>query len=87
MNDIIFESIKHIDGCGNEYWSARELSRILEYSEYRKFKPIISKAMRSCFNSNQSVVNHFAQLAEMVGIGSRATRKIEDYKLSRYACY
>lgn len=87
MNESIFESIKHIDEDGNEYWSARELQKVLEYSEWRKFRPIISKAMRSCFNSNQSVLNHFAQLAEMVGIGSRATRKIEDYKLSRYACY
>ncbi len=87
MNESIFESIKHIDEDGNEYWSARELQKVLEYSEWRKFKPIISKAMRSCFNSNQSVFNHFAQLAEMVEIGSKTKRKIEDYKLSRYACY
>ena len=93
MNDInlytekIFENIKHIDDNGVEYWYARELNKVLEYSEYRKFLPIIKKAITSCENSKQNIKDHFAQVAGMVSIGSNAKRKVKDYKLSRYACY
>ena len=93
MNEIekytnkIFEDIKHIDENGNEYWEARELSKILEYSEFRKFNKTINKAIEACKNSNQDIYNHFAQVGKMVKIGSGAVRKLTDYKLSRYACY
>ena len=87
LNNSVFESIKHIDENGNEYWLARELQNVLDYSEYRKFKPSINKAIISCFNSKQNVDDHFAQVGDMVTIGSNAKRIIEDYKLSRYACY
>ena len=87
MNNSIFESIKHFDEEGNEYWFARELSKVLNYSEYRKFSPIIKKAIIACFNSGQIIDDHFAQVAGMVDIGSSAKRKVNDYKLSRYACY
>lgn len=87
INNNLFENIKHIDEFGNEYWSARELSKVLEYSEYRKFLPIIEKAKVSCDKSKQNVDDHFAQVAGMVEIGSNAKRKVNDYKLSRYACY
>ncbi len=86
-NEETFEKIKHIDEEGNEYWSARELGKILEYSEYRKFIPIIKKAMIACETSNQIINNHFVHVAEMVNIGSNAQRKLDNYKLSRYACY
>ena len=86
-NKSIFESIKHIDSDGNEFWYARELSKVLEYSEYRKFIPVIKKAMISCENSNQNIYDHFGQVSVMVNIGSDAKRKLDDYKLSRYACY
>ena len=66
------EDIKHIDEFGNEYWSARELGKILEYSEYRKFLSSIKKAMISCETSEQNVENHFAQIDVMVDIGSNA---------------
>ena len=85
--DKVFENIKHIDEFGYEYWSARELGKILEYGEYRKFLPSIKKAMISCEKSEQNVENHFAQIDVMVDIGSNAKRKLKDYKLTRYACY
>ncbi|MBR6113058.1 MAG: DNA damage-inducible protein D, partial [Bacilli bacterium] len=82
-----FESIKHIDEYGNEYWCARELMRVLEYTEWRKFTPTINKAKNACEKSNQKIDNHFAHVGEMISIAKGAKRKILDYKLSRYACY
>ena len=78
---------KRIDEDGNEYWSARELQKVLEYTEYGKFLPTIKKAMKSCEASNNVIFDHFAHVSEMVAIGSKAKRNIQDYKLSRYACY
>lgn len=86
-NISIFESIKHIDENNNEYWDARELQKVLEYKEWRKFKGVIEKALISCKTSNYNTMDHFVQLDKMVNIGSSTSRKIIDYKLSRYACY
>ena len=86
-NDGIFESIKHIDDYGNEYWLARELQVALEYSQWRRFNEVINRAIISCDNSKLEIYDHFAKVGKMVGIGSKSTRSILDYKLSRYACY
>ena len=92
MNEIknytesIFDSIKHIDEFGNEYWEARELQRVLEYKEWRNFKKSIEKAIVSCKISIYKVSDHFVEVNKMVKTGD-SYRKIEDYKLSRYACY
>jgi len=59
----------------------------MEYSEYRHFIPPISRAKEACRNSGQQIVDHFEDILEMVKIGSGASRKVEDIKLSRYACY
>ncbi|WP_188507895.1 DNA damage-inducible protein D [Parapedobacter pyrenivorans] len=83
----IFEQIKQVDTDGNEFWKARTLAKVLGYLEYRNFKPVITKAKEACKNSNQDVLDHFVQFHEMVKIGSGAIRKVEDIKLSRYACY
>ena len=83
----VFEQIKKIDEQGNEFWSARDFAKALEYFEFRNFKPVIEKAKEACINSAQALSDHFAELHEMVRIGSGATREIDDYKLSRYACY
>ena len=83
----IFEDIKHIDDKGIEYWYARELMGVLEYKEWRKFNKVIKKAMDACKGSNYFVSDHFVLKDKMVSIGSNTIRKIEDYKLSRYACY
>ncbi len=82
-----FESIKHFDDNGNEYWIARELSIILDYLQFRNFLPVISRAKEACKNSNQNPEDHFAEVRNMVTIGSGAQRELEDVCLSRYACY
>ncbi len=82
-----FEDIKHIDENGYEYWEARELQKILDYKEWRKFENVIHKAKESCKNSNYNIDDHFVSIDKMVDIGSKTIRKIDDYKLSRYACY
>jgi DNA-damage-inducible protein D len=86
--NALFEQIKQMDDQQNEWWSARQLSKILEYSEFRHFKPVIEKAKEACINSKQLVEDHFEDFLEMVTIGSGALRPMEDgVKLSRYACY
>ena len=87
INNSIFESIKHIDENDNEYWLARELQKALNYKEWRKFESVINKAKDACINSNNNVLDHFVGMDKMVNIGSETSRKIIDYKLSRYACY
>lgn len=83
-----FEEIKHIDEDGNEYWYARELMLSLGYTKWGNFKGVISKAIQSCENSNMSVIDHFAEVGKTVPMPSGAKPKIiEEYKLSRYACY
>lgn len=86
-NNSIFESIKNLDKDGNEYWTARQLAKILEYKDFRNFVSVIQKAKESCKNSGQEIYNHFVDFTEMATIGSGAKREIEDVKLSRYACY
>ena len=83
----LFEEIKHTDENGNEYWSARDLSKVLEYSEYRHFLPVIERAKEACANSVQEVPNHFEDILEMINLGKTAQREVESVKLSRYACY
>ncbi len=83
----IFEQIKESDENGNEFWSARKLSKILDYSEFRNFIPVIERAKEACLNSNQKISDHFVDVHDMVEIGSGAKRAVDDVKLSRYACY
>jgi len=93
MNEIkeytekVFEDIKHIDENKNEYWLARELMPLLEYAEWRKFKGVINKGIINCKNSNYNALDHFVGADKMVSIGSQTARNIQDYKLTRYACY
>lgn len=83
----LFEQIKESDENGNEFWSARKLSKILDYSEFRNFIPVIERAKEACINSNQKISDHFVDVHDMVEIGSGAKRAVDDVKLSRYACY
>ncbi len=83
-----FDSIRHVDEDGNEYWSARELGKILGYStNYRNFQQVIQKAEEACKNSGQAVSDHIAHVRNMIKAGKGAQREIEDIHLSRYACY
>ncbi len=81
-----FDTIKHEDE-GDAYWSARELAALLGYPQWRNFRPVIEKAKEACKGSGQAVSDHFADARNMVSIGSGAQREIEDFHLSRYACY
>ncbi len=82
-----FEGIKNHDSDKNEFWFARDLQLVLDYSRWEKFKNVINKAKISCTQSKNIVENHFHQVVKLVGIGSKTKREIIDFKLSRYACY
>ena len=82
-----FESIKHLDDNGNEYWLARQLCHVLGYSVYRNFLPVIGRAVEACENSGNQSDDHFEEIFNTINIGKGAIRKTLDVKLSRYACY
>lgn len=82
-----FDSIRQQDETGQEYWLARTLAKVLDYSEYRHFLPVLERAKEACRNSNQSIEDHFEDVLAMVEIGSGAKRELPDVRLSRYACY
>lgn len=65
-----FEDVKHIDEDGTEFWYARELSKLLDYKDFRNFELTIFKAMESCKNSANEITDHFVEVTEMVPIGS-----------------
>ena len=83
----MFEDIKHIDENGNEYWNARELMPLLEYTEWRKFKGVIIKAIINCKSSNYKALDHFVGADKTIQMPKGATKSIKEYKLTRYACY
>ena len=83
----IFETIKHIDENGNEYWYARELMTALDYTKWGNFKGVIIKAMQACENSNISTFDCFAEVGKPIISGKGKKEIIEDFKLNRYACY
>ena len=82
-----FEEIKHIDENGGEYWYARELMSILEYSNWQNFQKTIDKAIISCKNSDISDLEHFTDVSKTIKMPKGAEKEVIDYKLSRYACY
>ncbi len=82
-----FEDIKHTDEKGVEFWYARELSLVLDYTKWENFSKVIDKAMLSCQNSGFECADHFLEVRKMVQLGSGSKRKVKDYELSRYACY
>ena len=93
MNDIeeynnsVFESIKHIDEYGNEYWYARELMPLLEYSKWDNFNKVIEQAKIACKNSGVDIKEQFPEVGKLSINVNGGKRRIVDYKLSRYACY
>ncbi len=86
LNSSPFEGIKQTE-LRREYWSARDLQKLMDYTEWRKFEDAIERAMIACKNSGQAPSDHFVSAANMIATGKGAQRRVEDYHLSRYACY
>jgi len=86
-NNSIFEKIKYIDEYGNEYWFARELSKVLEYKDWRNFLKVLNKAKEACRNSGFGVDEQLVEVNKLSKRNNNAITKIQDYKLSRYMCY
>ena len=86
-SQLNFEEIKHIDENGIEFWYARELMNILEYSKWGNFVKVIDKAKEACENSNISALEHFADIGKTIKMPKNAEKIIDDFKLTRYACY
>ena len=82
-----FEELKLSNEHGAEYWSARDLQPLLGYTQWRRFEQAIERAMTSCETSGNSPANHFAGAGKMVDLGSGSQREVDDYQLSRFACY
>ena len=81
-----FESIAN-DYEGVECWSARELSKLLGYTQWRNFENIVEKAKAACRNAGQNVSYHFADVSKMIDLPKSAQREVDDFVLTRYACY
>ena len=86
-NTKTFEEIKHIDEYGNEYWEARELMPMLEYSKWENFHKVIKRAMVACESSNFNVTDQFPEFRKPIIGGKGNVQNVIDYKLTRYACY
>lgn len=82
-----FEDIKHTDDNGVEYWSARDLQRLLTYKDWRNFEVVLEKAMEACRKSWNSKFDHFVGVNKMITAGKEAQREIFDIHLTRYAAY
>ena len=82
-----FESIKHINEYGEEYWLGRELQPVLEYVQWRNFAEAVERAKLACKNSGFSIEDHFADVSKTIEMPKGAHKDIPDYMLSRYACY
>lgn len=82
-----FERIRRTSDAGDEYWTARELMEVLGYAKWQRFREAIQRAVTACVNSGQQPADHFTGVGKMVTIGSGARRTVEDFHLSRYACY
>ena len=82
-----FDGIRHEDEHGKEFWSARELYKLLGYTTWQKFQNAIEQAKIACGNSGEAISDHFNLKVKMIATGKGAKRETEDYHLSRYACY
>jgi DNA-damage-inducible protein D len=82
-----FEEVKQTSENGNEYWTARSLAKVLEYTDFRNFLSVISKAKEACLNSGYNVDDHFEDILDTIEMAKGAKREVENIKLSRYACY
>lgn len=84
---MVFEEIKNINEYNEEFWYARDLQKVLEYTQWRNFKSVIDKAKKACEKSNNNILDHFADVSKTINMPKGATKKIDEIMLSRYACY
>jgi DNA-damage-inducible protein D len=82
-----FDNIRQVDAHGREYWSARQLSKILTYDDYRNFQKVMRKAIKSCESAGEEASDHFVEVTDMITVGKGAKRSHTDYHLTRHACY
>ena len=82
-----FEDLKQHNQYGAEYWTARDLQPHLGYGQWRSFENAIQKAMTSCEKSGNDPGHHFARARKMIEVGKGGVREVDDYHLSRFACY
>ncbi len=82
-----FESFAHKTPEGVEFWLARDLQHLLGYKEWRNFLAVLNKAQTACEVSGNPISDHFVEVNKMVGIGSNTNREIQDFMLTRFACY
>ena len=82
-----FEEIKKIREDGTEYWTARELSVVLQYKKWENFSKVIDRAKLACNNSGFEIVEHFPEVRKTIKMPKTAHKEVIDYELSRYACY
>lgn len=85
--ESLFESIKHVNDFGEEFWYARELQNALQYAEWRNFSKVIERAKIACDNSENKASDHFVEVNKTITMPKMAVKEILDYELSRYACY
>src|SRR3569832_548658 len=82
-----FENLKQVNDHGAEYWSARDLQPLLGYSQWRRFEGAINRAITSCEQSGNNPEHHFAGAGKPITGGKGAVQVVQDYQLSRFACY
>jgi DNA-damage-inducible protein D len=82
-----FDAIRRVDETDREYWSARELSKLLGYTRFDKFSATLAKAEEACRNSGQAISDHMSHVRHMIATGKGAKRPAEDVLLSRYGAY
>ena len=87
FSESLFESIRHVNEYGQEFWYARELQIALEYKQWRRFSNVIDKAKEACLNSGNNVLEHFADVGKTSPMPNGGEKEIGDIELSRYACY
>lgn len=87
IGDISFESLKKVNEHNAEFWSVRDLQPLLGYAQWWRFEDAIKRAVISCEQSDNKSSYHFASVGKPIVGGKGAVQMVDDYQLSRFACY